>query len=63
MTKYESECVGCPPELGCIGSACPNLRFPVYYCDECGDSTDIYEFEGEELCISCITDRLTKVGE
>lgn len=63
MTRYECECVGCPPELGCIGMACPNLRVPHYHCDECDTETDIYEFDGEELCISCITDRLPKVGD
>ena len=28
MIKYEDECVGCPPERGCLGSVCPNRNVP-----------------------------------
>ena len=63
MIKYENECVGCPVEMGCIGSLCPHFKVPHYYCDECDEETELYEFEGEELCIECIKGRLDKVGE
>ena len=60
--KYIDECVGCPPEMGCLGSACPNIHIPCYYCDDCGEETDLYYFEGEELCINCIEHKLERVN-
>jgi hypothetical protein len=39
-------------------------REPIkeWYCDSCMDNdTDLYEYEGEELCASCILKRLPKV--
>ena len=44
MISYEDECVCCPPEIGCLGSVCPNRNVPHYYCDECG-----MEFDKKEL--------------
>lgn len=60
MIRYESECVSCG--LPCLSKACPYYSVPHYYCDECGDETDIYEYDGEQLCISCIEHRLDKVN-
>lgn len=37
MVKYKNECVGCPSGMGCLGSACPNMNVPHYYCDKCGE--------------------------
>lgn len=37
MIKYINECVGCPPERGCLGSSCPNRNVPVIICDMCGE--------------------------
>ena len=37
MIRFENECVGCPPERGCIGSACPYVNVPRCYCDDCGE--------------------------
>ena len=54
MITIENECVGCPKELGCLGSSCPNREVTRHYCDECGEETKLYEFEGKELCIDCI---------
>ena len=64
MVKYESECVGCSTIFhNCMGSACPYNSVPHFYCDECGDDVEeLYEFDGEELCIDCIKGRLDKVG-
>ena len=31
----EDECVSCPPEVGCLGSACPKKNVAHYYCDKC----------------------------
>lgn len=63
MIKKENECVGCPPEMGCLGSSCPNRNVLRFYCDECGDETQLYDFDGEELCIDCIEKRLDKINE
>ena len=59
MIKLVNECVGCG--LPCQGDSCPNRNVPRFYCDSCGDETDLYEFEGEQLCICCIEKRLEKV--
>lgn len=55
MIKYENECVGCPTEMGCIGSACRYMNVPHYYCDECGyEADELYEYYGDELCLYCL---------
>lgn len=54
MRTYTNECVGCPPEIGCLGSACPHVNVERFYCDECGDETTLYEYENRELCESCL---------
>lgn len=61
MVKIENECVGCPPEKGCIGSACKYMNVKRYYCDKCKDETDIFYFDDRELCIHCIEEELCKV--
>lgn len=63
MVKYENECVGCTSiGLHCIGSSCRNRNVPHFYCDECGEEKELYEFDGEQLCISCIQRRLEPVA-
>ena len=56
MLRIEDECVGCPPEMGCIGSACENKNVPHLYCDECGDDADILYLNssGERVCKDCL---------
>ena len=50
MIKYEDHCCGCAvPGYPCIGSLCPNINIPVYYCDFCGDYAE-YDIEGEHYC-------------
>ena len=61
MMTIENECVGCPPEMGCLGSACPNLNVKRFYCDECGNEETLYEYGERELCIDCILKQLTVV--
>ena len=61
MRSVESDCVGCPPDMGCTGSSCRYYRVLRYYCDECGEEADLYYFEGQELCINCIEKLLEKV--
>ena len=61
MKRIENECVGCPKELGCLGNSCPNRNVTRYYCDSCNSEDILYEYDGEELCIDCIKERLTIV--
>lgn len=63
MTWYENECVSCAvPGYPCMGSACLNRNVKHVACDECGEEDEnIYEYEGEELCIDCIEGKLTRV--
>lgn len=62
MIKYQDECVGCPPEKGCLGSSCQYSNIPYFYCDECGNETrSLYCFAdtpSRELCHDCMTREL-----
>lgn len=57
----ENECVGCPPEIGCLGDSCPYKNVKRFYCDDCKEEEPLYEYEGQELCLECIEKRLTPV--
>lgn len=59
MKKIENDCVNCG--LPCLGKMCPYQNVTHYYCDECGEETQLYYFDGEELCIYCIKNKLKKV--
>lgn len=59
MHKTENECVSCG--LPCMGDCCPYRNVTRYYCDKCGEETTLYHFDGEELCLDCIKDRLERV--
>lgn len=62
MIWYENECCGCATEnYPCLGSLCPLRNVKHIACDECGDETDVYYFEGRELCIHCIEELLDPV--
>lgn len=56
--RYENDCVGCE-----VCTGCGLKRVPHFYCDKCGWENDLWHFEGEELCIDCITSKLQKVTE
>lgn len=60
MKRVENDCVGC--ELHCLGDSCPYRNVTHYYCDDCGEELQLYEFDGEEPCIDCIEKRLKKVN-
>lgn len=64
MIEYENECVGCPPEMGCLGTSCPNKRVPHRYCDGCGDEIEreYFSYQGKELCVECLCDALEQDG-
>lgn len=58
MSRWtENECVGCPPNMGCLGAGCPNRNVLHIECDECGEEVmgeeEIYEFDGKDYCIEC----------
>lgn len=57
----ENDCVSCG--LPCLGKDCPNQNVPHYYCDDCGEETQLYLLDGKELCIDCIEKRLPKVND
>lgn len=66
MIKYENECCDCATgAYPCLGNSCPNINVPHYYCDECGvecnEIEHLYCYDGEELCLDCIKDKLDKV--
>ena len=55
MITYEDECVGCPTEIGCLGSACPNRNVKHLYCDKCNDDVEkLYNYDGQEICEECL---------
>lgn len=60
MIKYIDECVGCPPNMGCMGSACPYKDVPILVCDECNDEgcSYLYELDGQWLCEECLKSKL-----
>lgn len=59
MKRTESECVSCG--FPCMGEACPYFRVTRFYCDECKDEAELYEYEGKELCADCILKKFEKV--
>ena len=53
MRKYKNDCVGCPPEMGCLGGSCPYVDVPYDYCDICGSDNAEYRIEGKDYCETC----------
>lgn len=59
MIRYENECVGCPQ--GC--THCQLERVICYYCDDCGEqASELFEYDGKELCFICLLDKVPKVN-
>ena len=61
MRKVFDECVDCG--LPCLGSSCPYKFVPRYFCDQCKEETQLYQFNDKELCINCIVSELEKVSD
>ena len=60
MIRFESDCVSCG--FPCMYSACPYYRVKIYICDECDEEVEtLYEYEGKELCESCLLEIVPKV--
>ena len=57
--RIEDDCCGCA--LPCIN--CGRSRAVHHYCDHCDEETELYIFEGQELCIDCIKKLLEKVRQ
>lgn len=55
MNVIRDECVGCPPEMGCLGRGCPYANVEVTVCDKCGDDAS-YKLDGEDYCENCATE-------
>lgn len=61
MRKYENQCVGCPTEMGCLGSSCPYRNVPVDYCDQCDGEGAEYRIDDEDYCEDCVKEYLQEV--
>lgn len=62
MIRFEDQCVGCPTEMGCLGSVCPYMNVPVLICDECHEYVDdLYWYDGEQICEECLLKKFEKV--
>ena len=59
MIAIENECVDCG--LPCIYESCPYYQVMRLYCDSCGEEENLWYFDGEQLCLSCILERLERV--
>ena len=54
---------------GCVDCGLPCMLFCplrddsyIWTCDECGCETQLYEWDGQELCLDCIESKLDKVN-
>ena len=57
MIKYESQCRGCPHEMGCIGDYCQYKNVPVLICDVCHEEVDeLFEWDcdNDHRCRECM---------
>ena len=58
MKYFSNDCVGCPPEMGCLGDACKYAHAAHWACDRCGAETPRSELrvtkDGEQLCEECL---------
>lgn len=63
MIRYENHCCSCAvPAYPCIGSSCPNINVPVYYCDYCKpDVYAEYKIDDEHYCERCAREYIKRV--
>ena len=52
MIRHENHCCDCAvPSYPCLGSSCPYINVPVYYCDICDNDTYAnYEIDEKYYC-------------
>lgn len=67
ITEHIDHCCGCPPEMGCMGQACPyhsrNEERTALICDACGEEADKlcrapYQAEESWVCKGCLQEIL-----
>lgn len=67
MRTVTDECFGCTSMgLRCLGSSCTNRNVVRYYCDRCKEEfepSELYRYDGEEICAECLLKDFEKVGE
>lgn len=66
MISYEDECVGCPPEMGCLGDSCPNRNVKRFYCDWCEEGfspTDLRYYNNKYICKDCYLEQIEEKWE
>ena len=64
MRTVNNECVDCG--LPCIGDACRYKNVIRYYCDKCKEefnSDELYDVDGEMLCIDCLMKQFKTIAE
>ena len=58
--RYENQCVDCG--FPCRYEACRYYKVAIPVCDECGEDVDkLYRLDGDELCETCVLERLEVV--
>ena len=63
--RYEDDCCHCAvPGYPCTGE---HKKVPHYYCDgeNCGEEfypNELYDYDGEMLCVDCLLKRFSKIG-
>lgn len=65
MKRKSDECVECGV-VPCLGAQCPNRNVIRYYCDNCDEefyATQLYKYEGRELCIDCLSEQFETVAD
>ena len=66
MERIENHCCDCAaPGYPCMGNACPNRNVKVFYCGKCDPDCqwpldEVYEVDGEILCLECLKDKFRK---
>ena len=64
MIRFENECVGCPTNMGCIGSGCPYSHVLHLVCDECGeDVEELYDTPSGQMCGTCVKANFDEYAE
>lgn len=64
LETVHNECVGCSTlGLPCLGASCSNREVIHirYCCDDCNEVFEphqLYDVDGEEVCLSCLKKRL-----
>lgn len=58
MMTLESDCVGCSPDLPCLGCSCKYFgRSPHFHCDVCGSDAN-FQLDDKDYCSDCLSQKL-----